>query len=133
MVNDSGIGSLSFNRIEAVVSFGIRVIEPRKQNLQSAKIAAAVVSNQVIWIIAAYGLVSERSDDAAWHRKTGHQSYSAIGLYRHRIQNLLELRTFHRVFHARKRGDRRLLRQAEVFTAREQNVIFRDVITSSIE
>src|SRR5271170_3181415 len=110
MVNDSGIGALSINRIEAVVSFGIRVIEPRKQNLESAKIATAVVRNQIIWIIAAHELVSERSDDAARHRKTGHQPYTATGLYRHRIQNLLELRTIHRVFLARKRGDRRLLR-----------------------
>src|ERR1700719_1188961 len=108
MVNDSGIGSSSFNGIEAVVSFGICVIEPRKQNLESAKIAAPVVRNQVIWIIVAHELVSERSDDAARHRKTGHQAYAAIGLYRHRIQNLLELRTVHRIFLARRRGDRRL-------------------------
>jgi hypothetical protein len=52
-VNDSGIGSLSVNGIEAVVSFSIRVIEPRKQNFQVAKIAATVVRDQVIWIIAA--------------------------------------------------------------------------------
>ena len=71
MVNDSGIRSLSVNRIEAVVSFGIRVIEPRKQNRESAKIAAAVVRNQVIWIIVAHELVSERSNDAARYRKTG--------------------------------------------------------------
>src|SRR6202012_5985131 len=88
---------------------------------------------QVIWIIVAHELVSERSDDAARYRKTGHQPYASIGLYRHRIQNLLELRTTHRMLLARERGYRRLLRQAEVFAVHEQDVIFGDVITSGIE
>jgi hypothetical protein len=37
------------------------------------------------------------------------------------------------LLHSRKRGDRRLLRQAEGFAVREQGVIFGDVITSAIE
>src|ERR1700755_856709 len=79
MVNDSGFGPFSLNRVEAVISFGIGVVQPRKQDAKSAKIAAAVVREQVVRVVAAHELIPERTDDAARYCKTGHQPNAAVG------------------------------------------------------
>ena len=60
------------NRVKAIVALGVGVVEPRKQDAKSAKIAAAVVREQVVRIVAAHELIPERTDDAARYCKTGH-------------------------------------------------------------
>src|ERR1700744_2835827 len=133
MVNNSGIGSFSLNRVEAIVSLGVGVVEPRKQDAKSAKIAASVVWKQVVRVIAAHEVVPERTDDAARYCKTGHQPNAAVRLYRHGIQNVLELCTIHGVILARERADGRLFRQAEVFAVGEKDVILWHVVTGRIK
>src|SRR3984885_8254944 len=104
----SGTVLLSLIRVQAVLTFGIRMVDPGKEDFEPSQVAALLVWHKIVRIVRTNARVAERSRNLGRKRETGHEPKTAVWFPGDSLENLSQLdscqatvfpvRRFHRRF-----------------------------------
>src|ERR1700685_4874299 len=90
-MHESGVLTCALQRVQTVLAFGIRMVQPRKQDCEAPQIAALLVQYQIVRIVRANTCVAERSHNLRGERETSHEPKTAVWFPGDFIENLSQL------------------------------------------